>query len=280
MKHVLQNLFVASFLLFASVQGHAQSCCQKPGDMKLLAMDASFKAAHEAPEPLNYVPETGNMIEFPAKGGATGHAFYVPSPKPTNKVLIVVHEWWGLNDYIKREAENWQKELGNIDVYAIDLYDGQVATNADEAGKLMGGLKAERGAAIVNGLLAKIGKGKKIATIGWCMGGSWSFTSTVLAGKSAAGCVMYYGFHEKDMKKIAPLKADVLYIRGSQDTYITKESVEQLEKDVTKTGRTFTLYSFAAVHAFANPSNPKYDEPSATRAHGLSLEFLKKHLKM
>ncbi len=279
MKHSLLKLFVAAALLTVSATGYAQSCCQKPGSMKLLAMNADFRAAHEAPLPLAYAPEKGSMVTFTTNGGKDGNAFFIPSDKPTKKVLIVVHEWWGLNDYIKREAETWQKELGDIDVYAIDLYDGQVATTPDDAGKYMGALTPERGTAIVNGLLNKIGSGKTIATIGWCMGGSWSFTSTVLAGKNAAGCVMYYGFPEADMKKIMPLKADILYIRGSKDGYITKESVDKLETSVKKTGNKFTQYSFDAVHAFANPSNPKYDKEAAGKAHDLSLQFLKAHLK-
>ena len=181
----LSRLLLGALLLFTSHAGKAQSCCTKPTGkgMKLLAMNKSFKAAHEAPLPFSYFAEKGAMVSFKTVGGTDGNAFYVPGDEQTDKVLIVVHEWWGLNDYIKREAERWQKLLGGkVAVYAVDLYDGKVATSPDEAGKLMGGLDAKRGEAILAGLIKKIGSGKSIATIGWCMGGTWSGYRQVVEG--------------------------------------------------------------------------------------------------
>ena len=241
-------------------------------------MNADFKLAHEAPLPLSYTPEGGSMLQFPTENGPKGNAFYLPSPKPSNKILIVFHEWWGLNDYIKKEAERLQHSLGDVNVYAVDLYDGNVAADADAAGKLMGKLDPKRGATIIQGLLKQIGNNKKIATIGWCMGGSWSFTGTVLAGSQAVGCVMYYGFPDEDDTHIKPLKADVLYFRASQDKYITEESVKKFGKKIKDYGHKFTLYSYDAVHAFANPSNPKYDAVHAEEAYTISIKFLREKL--
>ena len=274
------TLAVMTVFMALSVNGaSAQSCCKKPEGMQALALNKSFKSAHEAPLPLNYTPEKGSMVHFPVTGGAEGNAFYVPADENTEKVLLVFHEWWGLNDYIKREAESWQKMLGGkVAVYAVDLYDGKVASTPDEAGKLMSGLDARRGNSIINALVQKIGKDKKVAALGWCMGGSWSFNAAVIAGSSAAGCVMYYGFPEKDIKRIKPLKCDILYIRGAQDNYITKADVEEFEKKVQTTGHNITMYSYEAVHAFANPSNPKYDVKSATEAQANTLKFLKSKL--
>jgi carboxymethylenebutenolidase len=260
---------------------NAQSCCKKPSgnSMKALALNKSFKAAHEAPLPLSYTAEKGSMLSFKVAGGPDENAFYVPADEPGAKVLIMVHEWWGLNDYIKREAERWQQLLGGkVAVYAVDLYDGHVASTPDEAGKLMGSLNAARAEAIVKGLVQQIGPNKRIASLGWCMGGSWSFTAAVDAGNEAAGCVMYYGFPEKDISRIKPLKCDVLYIRGSQDGFIKLEDVKAFEDKVKLTGHNITMYSFDAAHAFANPSNPKYDVKSAGEAQGYALSFLKKSL--
>ena len=101
------------FILFVGIHhAAAQNCCSKPTGMQLLAMNKSFKAAHEAPLPFTYSSEKGSMLKFPVADGADGSAFYVPANDNSDKVLIVLHEWWGLNDYIKREAENWQTELG------------------------------------------------------------------------------------------------------------------------------------------------------------------------
>ena len=280
MKRTIITLLTLS-LLSGLNNTYAQSCCKKPAgnSMQALALNKAFMAAHEAPKPLNYVAKKGEMIHFPTKGGQEGNAFYVPPGENTDKVLIVVHEWWGLNDYIKREAENWQNYLGgNVAVYAVDLYDGKVGTTAEESGKIMNEMDPKRAEAIISGLLAKIGKNKKIATIGWCMGGSWSFTASMLAGNEAVGCVMYYGFPEKDEKRIKQLKTDVLYIYGTQDNFIKKADVEELGKKIKGNGHKFEMHSFDAVHAFANPSNPKYDVKSATEAQGIALKFLKEHL--
>jgi carboxymethylenebutenolidase len=273
-------LFVLFLSFFATI--YAQNCCLKPGaDWHLLALNEDFKASHLAPLPLEYEPAaTSSEIEFGTTDGKNGLAFYVPSDEPTNKVLIICHEWWGLNDYIKREAERWQKMLGNVDVYAVDLYDGKVATTPEAAGALMNKLDQKRGERILSGLLAKIGKDKMIATLGWCMGGSWSFTAALLAGQRTAGCVMYYGFPEKDDKKIRTLQADVLYIWGSQDNYITKDVVAAFGRKVVATGHSFELHTFPAVHAFANPSNPKHDAKSAAEAETISLAFLKTKLQL
>ncbi len=255
------------------------NCCSRPSAMGLLALNADFMAAHLPPEPLNYSPEKGAMLSFETTDGKDGNAFFVPSTTPTKKVLIVVHEWWGLNDYIKREAERLQKELGNdVDVYAVDLYDGGVAENPDDASQMMSKLTANRADAILGGLMKKIGAHKKIATIGWCMGGSWSFEATLLAGDQSVGCVMYYGFPEKDVKKVKTLKSDVLYIYGNKDKFIKRIDVDGFGKRISAVGLHFDFHEFPADHAFANPSNPKFDKASASEANVLAIKFLQQHL--
>ncbi len=264
-------------ILATGIADAQQSCCPKPNQMQTLAMNTNFMAAHLPPEPIDFTPTKGSMMTFPVGTAVEGHAYYVPSEGPTMRVLILFHEWWGLNDYIKREAEMWQKKLGDIDVYAVDLYDGNVATSPDSASLLMSGLNNNRAEEIIKGLIKKIGH-KKIATLGWCMGGSWSFTASVLAGEQAVGCVMYYGFPEKNLSKVKPLKADVLYIYGTKDKFIMKTDVGALGLRVKNLGFAFTENDYDADHAFANPSNPKYDKKSATEAGAAALKFLQQHL--
>ena len=271
-------------LLFCGLRAAAQmpACCIKPAgnSMREVALSAAFMAAHEPPLPFDYAAKRGTDIHFQTLDGTPGNAYYVSAPGATNKVLIIFHEWWGLNDYIRREADRWQDSLGDIDVYAVDLYDGKVAATADEAGKLMSGLDYRRTDNIIKGALAKAGRDKQVATIGWCMGGSYAFTAAVQAGAQASGCVMYYGFPEKDAKKIQPLKTDVLYIWASQDKFITRDLVAGLETQVKATGNKFTWQTFDANHAFANPSNPHYDAASALQAQVLALRFLRSHLQL
>ena len=282
MKHTL----ILTLALFAATTGSIQaqkSCCAKPandGSTEALAMNASFQAAHEVPAPLNFTPTSGKMITYKAADGQSANAFIVPASTPSNKVLIICHEWWGLNDYIKREAEAWQQELG-VTVYAVDLYDGKVGTTQEEAGALMGKLDPQRASSIVSGLLSYIGTGKEIATLGWCMGGSWSFQTALLAGKDAKACVMYYGFPEQDAGKIKALKTDVLYIYATQDDFIKRESVDAFGASIAKeSGQKMTIVPFEAVHAFANPSNPKFNQEAAASAKKMALATIKKGLKL
>jgi carboxymethylenebutenolidase len=259
----------------------AQSCCAQDKGWIAMASTREFAAAHEAPLPLSFVQnERASMIRFETLDSKEGQAYYVPSDQPTTRVLLMFHEWWGLNDYIKREAERWQKMLGNVDVYAVDMYDGQIAATPEEAGKLSKGLDAKRGETIIKGLLAKVGRNKEIATIGWCMGGSWSFTATLLAEQQAVGAVMYYGFPEQDKKRIQNLQADVLYVWASNDKFITREVVTEFQKNVEGTGHQFTWHTFEADHGFANPSNPKYAPEATEQAQVLSVNFLKEKLRL
>lgn len=280
---IMKNLFAACLLsavMFLSHPIFAQSCCT-PGQWPLLAMNDDFKEAHLVPEPFNYTPAKGSMIQFETvDAGKPGNAFYIPSDEPTNHILFIFHEWWGLNDYIKQEAEKWQKDLGNVDVYAIDLYDGKIATDQKTASEYSSKLDNKRAENIIKGALKKAGNDKLVATLGWCMGGTWSFTATLLAGNNAAGCVMYYGFPEKSEKKIKTLQADVLYVWASQDNFITKNDVGEFQKAVEATGKKFTWHTFDAAHAFANPSNPKHDKLAAAQADAYALKFLKEKFQL
>ena len=283
MMQILKTMLI---MAIATIQLHAQSqkvktCCASPSkhsQFALLTARADFKDAHLAPEPINYKAEKGEMVTYNTPDGKTSSAFVIKSEQKTDKVLIVLHEWWGLNDHIKREAENLQKSLGNVDVYALDLYDGQVATDAETAGKLMGGMDAARAVNIVKGAINLIGKDAQIATLGYCMGGSWSFQSALLGDKQTKACVMYYGFPEKDASKMKSLNSDVLYIHALKDSFIPKEAVEQFSKDLKSVGKKITVKAYEADHAFANPSNPKYDKTNAEDAAKVALAYLKKGL--
>jgi carboxymethylenebutenolidase len=251
------------------------------GDFAVLAMNESFMASHDAPLPLNYTPAKGSMVSFETlDAGKKGNAFYVPSDKPTTNVLLIFHEWWGLNEYIKREAERWQEMLGNVDVYAVDLYDGLATSDPVTAGKFSGGLDKKRAENIIKGILALAGRDKAIASLGWCMGGSWAFQASLLAGKQSVGTVMYYGFPEQEEKKIKTLTSDVLYIYATRDAHITRPVVDRFKAQVEETGNKFDLHTYDAVHAFANPSNPNHDALSSTQAELIAKKFLQEKMML
>jgi carboxymethylenebutenolidase len=184
-----------------------------------------------------------------------------------------------LNDYIKQQADEYAKDLENVDVYAIDLYDGKVATDVPTAQKFMGGLQQERAASIIKGLIVSVGPEKSIVTLGWCLGGAWSLQASLIAESQSAGCVMYYGMPESKIERLKTLNSDVLGIFATEDQFINQEVVKTFQVNMQKAGKKLTVYNYKADHAFANPSNPKYNKEFTFEARAKSLEFIKLKLK-
>ena len=276
MKKILLLLLFPAF-----TNAQQMSCCTQSTteQFNTLASTEVFAAAHAAPIPFHFVEEKGTMITYNCADGTEGNAFEVKAAKASNIWLFVFHEWWGLNDYIKREVEKLSDELPNVNIIAIDLYDGKVAETPEVAQETMQALKDERARAIINGAFKYAGKKAKIGTIGWCFGGGWSMQASLMAGKQAIACVMYYGMPEEDIKKLKKLNTDVLGIFASNDKWITPEVVATFKKNMLAADKKLTVKSYKMDHAFANPSNPNYDKVSADNAHKVALSFLKIRLK-
>lgn len=274
-------------LTFSASAQKMASCCARPaGNLSasateafaMLATDKDFSGGHDAPLPYKFEGE-GQNIEFKTPDGTPGRGFEIKSATPSNKYLFVIHEWWGLNDYIKKEAATFAAEMPGVNVIAVDLYDGKVASSPDEAGKLMGEVKTERAVAILKGAQMYAGPKAQFASIGWCFGGGWSLQEALLGGKQTVGCVMYYGMPEKDVAKLKTLNTDVLGIFANQDKWINTEVVNQFKKDMATAGKKVTIESYDADHAFANPSNPKFNKEYATKAHAQALAYLRSKFK-
>lgn len=254
------------------------SCHGDVKDMKDFANEDKFKEAHELKEEVLFEPK-GEMIEFTSADGKTGSAYVLEGAEDNSNYLFVIHEWWGLNNHIKQEAERLQTELGgSIHVMALDMYDGKVATTREKASEYMKASTQERSNAIVQGAIKHAGKSAKIATIGWCFGGGLSLKSSILAGEQGVGCIIYYGMPVQEADKLEGLKADVLGIFAEKDGWITPKIVDEFKETATGIGKNVTVHQFDAEHAFANPSSERYDKESATKANALALEFLKERL--
>ena len=223
----------------------------------------------DAPKP------RGKMIEL-----MKGSKAYVAKPKgkPTGAVLVI-HEWWGLNDWVKHQADLLADE-GYL-ALAIDLYQGKVAKDPKEAGELMGkkdeayGDKAEEA-----GLewLKKNGGGVKIATIGWCMGGGESLKASLHDPKDVNATVIHYGMPDSDVAKLKTLQGPVLGIWANKDGWITPDKVAAFDKALTDAGIKHEFHAYDADHAFANPSGGKYNGEAAKDAWEKTKAFLKANL--
>lgn len=269
-------LLVLSFISFSLAS--AQSCCQLSSsrEFAMLSDNKSFVSSHLSPLPFHFVAERGSFITFKAPDGKEGRAFEVKGKG--NRFILMFHEWWGLNDYIQREAEKLQQQLGDVTVLAVDLYDGHVASSPEEAGKLMQSVDEKRARSIIQGALEYAGPLAHIGTIGWCFGGGWSLQAAIMAGKQGDACVMYYGMPETDTEKIKSLKAPVLGLFAQKDNWITPEKVNTFEKQMKENGKEISIKFYDADHAFANPSNPKFNKEAGEDAYQKSVAFLKSKL--
>ena len=271
-KLLMVTLCCANFL----TAQENESCCGPTAAEEFAAFgkDLAFVSLHEAPASMVFKAERGAMKMIPSSDKQDVRIFEVKAAEPTNKYLFVFQEWWGLNDYIKQESEKLQKEL-DVNVIALDLYDGKVTADPQIAAQYSQQVKEERAQAIIKAAITYVGKHAQVATLGWCFGGGWSLQSALFLGKQAVGCVMYYGMPEKDVKRLKTLHCDVLGIFGTQDGYITPQVVAEFQKNMEAAKKNLEVHNYDAVHAFANPSNPKHDEAKTKDAYAKTIAFLK-----
>jgi len=195
-----------------------------------------------------------------------------PDKAPT---VLLIHEWWGLNDQIRAVA-NELAEQGYI-ALAVDLYDGQYGGTPQEAMALMKKLDPQRATdtlvAWVDWLRNHERSNGKVATMGWCFGGGWSLNASLAAPVDAT--VIYYGHVNKTAEQLASLNSPVLGHFGTLDKSINAEMVAGFEASLKEAGKTdYTLHWYEADHAFANPSSARYDEADAALAWTRTTEFL------
>jgi carboxymethylenebutenolidase len=273
--------------LFVSLTTWAQNdvdgitVCHTPPTEKfaMFASNKDFNSSHPNPVPYVHQSEVGKMITIKTTDGTDANGYLLMAKKKTNNWVFVFQEWWGLNDHIKREAELFYSDLGNVNVIALDMYDGKLATTPADAGKFMGEFKQDRGTIIVKGAIAYAGKDAKIATVGWCFGGGQSMQASLAAEKQAVACVIYYGMPETDVNRLKNLNCDVLAIWPTQDKWINKDVMDKFEVDMKAAGKKLTVKSYDADHAFANPSNPKFNKDFTADAYKSTLDFFKSRLK-
>ena len=278
----MKNNFIVLFVLTFSAKTYSQtmSCCSNHASgMATFASNQKFVAAHLSPLPFTYQTPAGKTTSFPTPDGKTGSAYVVMSAVPTDNYLFVLHEWWGLNDYIKQRSDELQKALGNVNIVAVDMYDGKATSDPKVAAEYMKGADNIRVQNIIKGAIAFAGKKAHIYSMGWCFGGGYSLQTAILSGTQANGCVMYYGMPETDISKLKTLNCEVLGLFAEKDEWITPEVVKLFQKNMKTAGKKLSVNLYPADHAFANPSNPHYDKAIAEQANAAAIKFFKERLR-
>jgi carboxymethylenebutenolidase len=198
--------------------------------------------------------------------------------------IILIHEWWGLNENIKAMTRRLAGE-GYV-VLAVDLYGGVTADTPERAQALMAALLAEPDAARGNlrqayDYLEKYALAPRIGSIGWCLGGGWSLQTALLYPEALDGMVMYYGQIVADSAQLATLRMPVLGFFGAEDKSIPVREVQDFREALLSLGKNAEVLIFSgADHAFANPSGGNYNERAATESWNKTLEFFERNLKL
>jgi carboxymethylenebutenolidase len=237
----------------------------------LAAVLADPRLARAAAEGLETV-----SVEVPGYGSASA-ALALPEATPAPAVILV-HEWWGLNDQIKAVAAEFAAQ-GYV-ALAVDLYRGQVATTPEDAQTYMSGVDGAEATATLaawfDWLKAHAAVNGRIGTVGWCFGGGWALNAALARPVDAA--VVYYGNVAKSAEELAALSGPVLGHFAEQDEWINHAMVDAFEEAMDAAGKSHTTYWYDAAHAFANPTSAVYDSEDAALAWQRTLEFLAANL--
>src|SRR5689334_2190112 len=213
------------------------------------------------------------MVEFarPDGGRTKGYLATAGQGRPG---IVVIQEWWGLNDQICGVADRFARAGWNA--LAPDLYKGRVTATADEANHLMSGLDFAdatnqdlRGAA--QHLKAQSGK---LAVMGYCMGGALTIAAAVHVPEFAAG-VCFYGIPPKDSADPAKVRVPLQGHFANKDDWCTPTAVDDLEKALKGAGLPHEIYRYDAAHAFANERSAAYDVACANHAWDRMVTFLR-----
>lgn len=226
---------------------------------------------------------TGQEVVYATVNGQdiTGYLSKPDNGSGSSPGIIVIHEWWGLNDNIRMMADRLAGE--GYTALAVDLYNGNVAESPDSAGIYARSVKEEE--ALDNltqayQYLTGEQNAGRVGTIGWCFGGGWSLQTALALPDKIDATVIYYGRLVTDAGKLKKLGMPVIGFFGAEDNGIPPETVHEFESALNEAGVKNSIHIYeGAGHAFANPSGTRYVKEAAENAWQKTVAFLAENLK-
>ncbi|MBS0223463.1 MAG: dienelactone hydrolase family protein [Proteobacteria bacterium] len=218
----------------------------------------------------------GSMIDFKRPDGSTCKGYLAEAGKG-KPGLVVIQEWWGLNDQIKRVADRFA--AAGYNALAPDLYKGRVTQQPDEANHLMNGLDFV-GASdqdIAGAVKYLAGMSRKVGVTGFCLGGALTIAACARVAGIACG-VPYYGVPPKELADPAKIKVPIQGHFANKDDWCTPQVVDEFAAAMTKAGNKPEVYRYDAAHAFAKDDGAAYDAAAAKQSWDRTLAFLGKNL--
>ncbi len=224
----------------------------------------------------------GKMVQYTAGDEMVSGYLALPEGRGPFPAVIVIHEWWGLNDWAREQADACARR--GYAALAVDLYRGQIATDRDLAHELSRGLPADRALSDLEGALdylkaRKDVKKSRIGCIGWCMGGGYALELALHRPLQAT--VIAYGQVKTRADGVKSLQGPVLGIFGESDRGIPVDTVKAFEKALSEAGKDHKIVVFPGVgHAFMNPNNQTgYDKNQSQAAWTAIWTFFESNLK-
>lgn len=225
----------------------------------------------------------GKQVSYKSGDETVQGILYTPNGKGPFPALLVIHEWWGLDDWVKQQASKFA-DAGYV-ALAIDLYRGRSTANPEEARKLARGVPDDRARRDLRAAFDYLKSRKdvepnRIGSVGWCMGGKYSLDAAIEEPTLAAD-VIHYGELTTDPASLKQINAPVLGVFGAQDKGIPPEAVKKFEQALMQQGKEIEIKIYPnAGHAFENPANKdRYRPEDAADAWKLTLAFLDRNLK-
>jgi carboxymethylenebutenolidase len=218
------------------------------------------------------------MSQLTNAKGTPLHGFLDDSAGSGAPAVIVIHEYWGLNEQVRGVARRLAAD--GFQAFAVDLFHGAVAKDANEASALMKALDAKRSLAdlhaAVQALLPR--SGGRLGVLGFCMGGAYAL-ATAAHNPEVKAAVAFYGIPAPALAEVKNIQGKVLGHYATRDTHVSPERVDALEAALKSAGVTASLYRYEADHAFANERRPEVYAPAAAElAWKRTLAFLHQEL--
>jgi carboxymethylenebutenolidase len=256
---------------------HADS--ERPGMMKAIPFVVALLLLTTAP----LFAAESKTVSYKSGDETVSGGLYTPAGTGPFPALIVIHEWWGLNDWVKEQAQKLS-EQGYVTL-AVDLYRGKVATTPEEAHEIMRGVPEDRAKRDLHAAFEFLAsqpnvKKDRIGAIGWCMGGGYAL-DVALQEPTLAADVINYGHLATDPESMKKIHSPILGLFGAQDKGIPPTDVRNFGEQLDKLGKKIEIKIYDdAGHAFENPNNKEgYRAADAADAWKRTVDFLASTLK-
>jgi carboxymethylenebutenolidase len=279
MHQLWRVLFVLGLTLLLA------TCSDSPEEEFLDRMDRE----HEGDAPVENAAQnlkqsaevSGKEVQYATVGGQEISGYLAKSEGAADRPgIIVIHEWWGLNDNIRMMADKLAGE--GYTALAVDLYNGKVAESPDSAGTYARSVNDEEALDNLTQAYTYLNEkqaAENIGVIGWCFGGAWSLNTALAHPQKIDATVIYYGRLVTDTEKLKTLEMPVLGIFGEEDGGIPPQKVKEFESALNEVGVENSIHIYeGAGHAFANPSGTRYVEKAAEDAWQKTVRFLEQNL--